>query len=90
MITHSIVLPTGDEMADLSDPPATQTETFLRELIASLANPIHKRLINSYHPNRPVASMETELAAILKEIMADENQESDDTRISRLQRRAQD
>lgn len=55
-------------MPDPTKPP-DRTQEFLSKLESSIENPNHKRLIKAYASATPVASMETELAVILQEII---------------------
>jgi len=48
-------------------------DEFLAELEANIADPVHKRLIHAYRGNDPTASMESELKAILLEVLQRED-----------------
>jgi len=51
---------------------ATNKRQVLDELDAALEDPIHRRLLQSFIGDDPVASMEEELKKILLEALADE------------------
>lgn len=44
-------------------------ETYLQRFLDQLSDPIHRRLIRAYGGDDPVASMEAELAQVLKEVL---------------------
>lgn len=48
-------------------------DEYLSELISSLSNPVHKRLLQAYRTDDPSASMEAELSKILYEVLRSEN-----------------
>jgi hypothetical protein len=47
----------------------------IKELLEVISNPIHRRLVNAYKGDEPLASMETELAEILLEIWRGEDED---------------
>lgn len=47
----------------------SRQEEFLNELREEISDPLHKRLIQSYHGDNPVGSMESELVKILLEVL---------------------
>ena len=57
-------------------------EEFLKELLAEISDPLHRRLVQAYQGDDPVKSMEEELSNILLEVLNRENQRSDNSRVS--------
>jgi hypothetical protein len=60
-------------MTDLHSTQTSKHDEFLAELEASISDPVHKRLIQAYKGDDPTNSMESELKAILLEILQPEN-----------------
>lgn len=48
-------------------------ETYIRELLAQLEEPIHKRLIQAYSSGKTVQAMEAELRNIITEVLHSED-----------------
>jgi hypothetical protein len=52
----------------ISSPTSKKVE-FLKDLIAHIEEPDHKRILKAYNPDAPVESLEAELSRILMEIV---------------------
>lgn len=48
---------------------STRKGAFLADLLSTVDNPIHKRILGAYKPDDPTVSMEEELSKILLEIV---------------------
>jgi len=60
-------------MSDEPTPKDSGVTEILEDLLKQLSDPVHRRLIRAYAGQDPVRSMESELAAILREAVASED-----------------
>ena len=51
----------------------TGLEQYIRRFLARLPDPVHRRLIQAYAGDDPVASMEAELGNVLREVVDSED-----------------
>jgi len=65
--------PKASIMTDQHSTQRSRHDEFLAELEAGIFDPVHKRLIKAYQGNDPTTSMESELKAILLEILQRED-----------------
>jgi len=56
-----------------ASPQDSRLTELLEDLLKELSDPVHKRLIRAYGGQDPVESMESELASILRELIASED-----------------
>ena len=56
-----------------ASPQESRLTELLEDLLKQLSDPVHKRLIRVYGGQEPVQSMESELASILRELIASED-----------------
>ena len=60
-------------MSGEASPQDSRLTELLEDLLKELSDPVHKRLIRAYGGQDPVESMESELASILRELIASED-----------------
>jgi hypothetical protein len=66
-------IPKASIMTEQHSPQRSKHDEFLDELEAGISDPVYKRLIKAYQGNNPTTSMESELKAILLEILQRED-----------------
>ena len=53
--------------------PESAGQEYVQQFLEQLSDPIHKRLIEAYEGDDPVASMESELGRVLREVLENED-----------------
>ena len=71
-------------MENSQDKQLVDTE-YIEDILESLSNPIHKRIIRAYKGDNPVESMESELGKIVMEIIEHEDKVHRNPGIQRFQ-----
>lgn len=63
----------GVKMKADSDQTGTSLEEYMRRFLEELPDPVHRRLIQAYGGDDPLASMEVELGNVLREVVNSED-----------------